>query len=131
MDKDLATYLNKDQAKNMAILGFFSNYRLADYFIEGNSMLLLGRSDHLWAHISSTSERELIALLDQYHKKTSYYFSVEDWMIPVILRYGTVDWMMTTNRYLFDKKINIDLPKPGISRIDKSYAAFLYEQSDY
>ncbi len=83
MDKELTALLKKDQARNMAILGFFSAYRLEEYFTEGNSMLLLGRSDQLWAHISSTSETDLNALLEQHHDKTKYYFSVEDWMIPV------------------------------------------------
>ncbi|MBK7031200.1 MAG: hypothetical protein IPH45_19230 [Bacteroidales bacterium] len=63
-----------------------------------------GKSDHLWAHISSSSESELSAILARNHEITSYYYSIEDWMIPLVLRYGSPDWIMTTDRYILESE---------------------------
>lgn len=131
MDNTLLSILNSNPNKNIAILGFFSSYPVKEYYIEDNSVLILGKSDHLWAHISSSSEIKLSSILTKYHMKTKYYFSVEDWMVPLILSHGTEDWIMTTNRFILDESIFTDLPKLDIVKIDKSYAAFMYNNSDY
>lgn len=131
MDKTLHAILSSNPTKNVAILGFFSSYPVEEYYIEGNSILIIGKSDHLWAHISSSSDIELSSLLSKCRGKTKYYFSVEDWMIPLILNDGTKDWIMTTNRFILEESIFIDSPKFDIIKIDKSYASFMYNNSDY
>lgn len=131
MDETLAKFLNKNQSQNIAIIGFFSNYPVESYYIEGNSSVILGRSDNLWMHISSSSVAELNSLLRKYNARTKFYFSVEDWMIPEILKYGTADWIMTTNRFILDDEVMIGKPKSEIVEIDKKYAGFIYNNSDY
>jgi len=131
MESTLISILNSNPTKNIAILGFFSNYPVKDYQIMDNSVLILGKSDHLWAHISSSSEIELSSLLAKYQMKTKYYYSIEDWMIPLILAHGTIDWIMTTNRFILEESIFTDLPKLEIIKINKSYAPFIYNNSDY
>ena len=131
MDKKLLSILNSNPVKNIAVLGFFSNYPVEEYYTEGDSVLILGKSDHLWAHILSSSESELSILLNKYHMKTKYYSSVEDWMIPMILSHGTADWVMATNRFILDSGVITDLPRSNIVRIDKSYASHIYNNSDY
>jgi len=131
MDSYLTSILNLNPIENIAILGFFSNYSIEDYFIENKSVLVFGRSDHFWAHISSSSADELSLLLSEYHSRTKYYFSVENWMIPLILKYGTSDWIMTTDRYILDPTIHINPPKVETIKIDNSFAPFIYKNSDY
>jgi ribosomal protein S18 acetylase RimI-like enzyme len=131
MDKVLSSILNTNPTKNIAIKGFFSNNPVEEYIIEGDSVIIFGRSDHLWAHIASSSAIELSSILAKYHKKTKYYFSVEDWMMPLILNHGTSDWIMTTNRYILDLDVQAHFQKSEIIQIDKSYAPFIYKKSDY
>ena len=131
MDSKLLSILNLNSKSNIAILGFFSNYPVENYYANGNSALILGRSDHLWAFISSSSEAELSALISKHHSKTKYYFSIEDWMIPLILKYGSVDWQMKTDRFVLEPNIQLNQPKSEIVKIDKSYASFMFENSDY
>ena len=131
MNKSLKSLLNENPKKHIATLGFFSNYPVLDYFVEGDSALVLGKSDHTWAHLSSSSESELLSLLQKHHHKTKYYYSVDDWMIPIILQFGDEDWRMTTNRFVLDEEVHTDHPKLKIVSIDKSYASFMYNQSDY
>ncbi len=131
MDNILKSFLNSNTNRNIAILGFFSNYPVKRYFIEKMSAIIFGESDHLWVHIASSSTSELSSLLSKHHKITKYYFSVEDWMIPLILKHGDTDWIMTTNRYLLDLNVDTDSPKSEIEKIDKSFVPFMFENSDY
>ena len=131
MNKALTSVLDSNLTNNITIFGFFSNYPLEEYYVENKSVLIFGKSDHLWAHISSSSETELSSLLAKYHTKTKYYFSVEDWMIPLILAHGTIDWIMRTDRFILEEGVFTDLPKLEMIKIDKSYASFIYNNSDY
>ena len=131
MGNVLKSVLDKDPEKNIAAFGFFTNYQVKDYFIEGSSVLAFGESDHLWAHLVSSDRDELSILLEKHHKKTKCYFSVEDWMIPLILKYGTIDWKMTTNRFILEENVNIKPPKIKVEKLNKSYASYVYKHSDY
>jgi len=131
MDSTLLSILNLNPRSNIALLGFFSNYPVVNYYVEGDSVLILGKSDHLWAHISSASEAELSELLAKFNSNTKYYFSVEDWMIPLILKYCIIEWQMKTDRYVLEPTIQVNQSNSEIVQIDKSYAGFMYENSDY
>lgn len=131
MDNKLISLLESDTLMNLAAIGFFENYAVEAYFTEGNSTIIFGKSDHLWTHISSSSEEELKILLDKYHEKTKYYFSVEDWMIPHILKFGDEDWRMTTNRYVLEQDFYTELPKRKVLSLDISYSDYIYDNSDY
>ncbi len=45
MDKVLKSILDRDPEKNIAALGFFTNYQVKDYFIESSSVLAFGKSE--------------------------------------------------------------------------------------
>jgi len=131
VERELKLKLDQNPSGNIAIMGFFSNYPVEDYFVEGNSAIIFGTSDHLWAHISSTSEKELKDLLNIHHSRSAYYFSIENWMIPLVLRYGKLDWIMTTHRYFLDDKASLKQPKNETVPITPSHSSFIYEHSDY
>lgn len=131
IDKTLKSIVETNPNQNISILGFFSNYPVEDYIIENNSALVLGKSEHLWTHIASSSATELSSLLARHNNKVKYYFSVEDWMIPLILAHGTEEWRMLTYRYILDPAIHTDFPNPKIIELNKSYANYIYEKSDY
>jgi 8-oxo-dGTP diphosphatase len=117
--------------KDLATIGFFKNYPVAEYFIEKNSALILGKSNELWAHVISSNADELSEILAKYHSKTRYFFSVEDWMIPLILSHGSADWILTTDRYILEESILLDLPEIPLVNIGKSFAPYIHKHSDY
>lgn len=131
MDKDLKELLVSDKRKNIAALGFFANYKADEILTEGNSAIIIGKSDNLWAHIISGSEVELTSLLKKVQGRVKYYYSVDDWMIPLILRNGSQDWIMSTNRFVLDE--NVIVPKPSIDSrtIDLDYANYILDNSEY
>ena len=131
MNNTLFSILNQDRQASIATSGFFSNYPVETYFIKNQSALILGKSDHLWAHIAGKNQDDIVYLLDKYHHKTNYFFSVEDWAIPLILRHGEADWIMTTDRYILEPSVRVAPSIPPPTQLDASYAAFIYHHSDY
>ncbi|MBN2280732.1 MAG: GNAT family N-acetyltransferase [Candidatus Marinimicrobia bacterium] len=129
--KNLQDIMNKEAGRNIAFRGFFDNNPVVDFDVIENSAIFWGNSDHLWAHLVAESPEELYKLLKSYHRKTPYYYSVEDWMIPIILKFGEAEWIMPTNRYI----LNADTPLPGPAQetegIDISQSEYLYINSDY
>lgn len=128
---DLILLLNSDPIKNISTLGFICNNPGFEYFIENNSALVLGKSDHLWAIVSSSSEKELAYLLEKHHHKTNFYYSVEDWMIPLIGKYGEVEWSMTTNRYILDADCAINQCKTKPERLLPAHSEYIFNNVDY
>ena len=128
---DLSLFLRKDIKNNIACIGFFLNYPVVDYYIKNDSAIIFGKSDHLWAHISSSSTNDLAKLLEEHHNRTNYYFSVEDWMVPLIQKHGKAEWIMTTNRYILNENSEIDSPTEKITSLDISHTNYIYENSEY
>ncbi len=117
--------------KDLATLGFFQNYPVKEYFTVGESALILGRSNELWAHLISSNAEELSDILAKHHTKTRYFFSVEDWMIPMILSHGSADWILTTDRYILEESTGIDLSNLPLVNIGESFAPYIHKHSDY
>lgn len=131
MDRKISGLLAQDAGRSLVINGFFAEYPVEDYFIEGRSAILFGMSDHLWAHIFSDSEKELAALLDKHHGLTKYYFSAEDWMIPLILKFGEADWIMSTRRFILDDNIAVTRTDNETGPVEKSRIPYIYANSEY
>lgn len=123
--------LNSDSIKNIASIGFFENYPMEAYFIKGNSAYILGTSDHLWAHIISSNKDELSSLLQKHHDKTKYFYSVEEWTLPLILQFGDEEWRMETNRYILQEKQTFPVADEVFITLSKDDASYIYSHSDY
>ena len=117
--------------KDLATIGFLKNYPVEEYFIEKSSALILGKSNELWAFLISSNADELSEILAKYHSKTKYFSSVEDWMIPLILKHGSADWILTTDRYILEESTVLDLPELPLVAIGISFAAYIHKHSDY
>lgn len=131
MTKQIIEILKSNFKQNIAAIGFFENFHLEKYFTKNNSILLYGASDHYWTHIASNSKSDLEFLLSENHNESKYFFSVEDWIIPVIKKYGNIDWQMDTKRFILPSHIEIKKPVSKLSKIDIKYASFIHENSDY
>lgn len=131
MKKELQQFLQKNPRKNIATIGFFNNFPVNKFYTDGNSAIIFGESDNYWAHLVSSSEKELEQLLAKHHLKTDYYFSVEGWMIPILLKFRDTDWIMTTNRYILANNISTQQATGQTVQIEPTYAVFIYKNSDY
>lgn len=67
----------------------------------------------------------------KHHNKTKCYFSAEDWMIPLIQKFGNIDWIMTTNRYILNEHFEIDPHKEKTTGLTSSFTSYIHKHSDY
>ncbi|HEX7714751.1 MAG TPA: GNAT family N-acetyltransferase [Bacillota bacterium] len=130
MDSNIIRLLSEEPVRNMAVLGFFKNYPLARSVQFGDSLVLLGESDHLWGYVSSQSECELTRLFEE-PVGTKFFASVEEWMKPVIAKNFEVEWELSTDRYLLPANHPIDPPPRMTCTLEVPFAEYIFDHSDY
>lgn len=131
MNIEIIHRLAEDPIRNMAVVGFFENYPLEKVFQVGDSFILLGKSDHLWAYVSSQNPDELTRLCEEYPISTKFFASVEEWMKPVIAKDSEVEWVLSTDRYLLPANHRIDPPSRMTCTLEISFAEYIFNHSDY
>ena len=127
----IKSLLQRNLPQTIATRGFFDNYPIHDFHIHANSAIILGKSDHMWAHLISSSKLELQHLLGHFYNKTKYYYSVEEWMIPHILEYGDSDWTMKTRRYILPDSVAVPNTKQKTSPLLIKEEHHIFNHSDY
>lgn len=60
-----------------------------------------------------------------------YYYSVEEWMLPLILSQGEEEWRMETRRYVMPADKTIEKPNVATQSLGPAYADYIYEYSHY
>lgn len=131
MHQNVKKLLQKDLYRNISILGFIENYPIEKIYRKNDSLIILGRSDHLWAYISSNNEEELKCLIHKYNYDTKYFASVEKWMRPIICQEHDLEWELVTDRYILPDDKSIDLPERKVIQLNLSHAEYIYNNSIY
>ncbi len=129
--QEIKERLSKDLYRNISMLGFIENNPVEEIYKEGETIVITGRSDHLWAYISSESKRELTSLINNYQIKADYYACLEDWMIPIIGEKRTVEWLLTTYRYILPENCECKPPQRKVRILTETEASYIFAQSDY
>lgn len=127
----LNNHLKEDKKKNISILGFIQNYPVNKILQEGNTFLILGESDCLWAYISSNNEKELKNIIKKFDYETKYFASLEEWMIPIVTKDKQIDWELNTYQYILPKHEKINSLSYSIKELDVSYAEYIYNNLNY
>lgn len=128
--RKIVEYLKEDKIKNCNILNFIEDYRIHSFIREGDSVLVKGTSDHDWIYFSSSSEDEFIKLLS-YTKNEQYFVVTDDWMIPLVVNDGKMDWKLSCVKLYFPDDALVSEPKHVVCKLSTSDAEYIYENSKY
>lgn len=131
MDTQIKKILDLDPLATLATRGFFTNYPIEDFIIKNDCAVILGRSDHLWIHCVGNDKSDLSELLQNFKYLTSYYYSLESWMLPLVLRNGQEDWRMETLRFCLDPTVVIPTPINKIVPLSPDFTSYVFEHSNY
>lgn len=93
--------------------------------------MVLGKSDKLWAYISSENKFELKKILNKFKFETKYFASLENWMVSVVTNNKDIDWKLKTYRYILPDNIDIETQTKLVKYLDKTYSNYIYEHSNY
>lgn len=130
MKDHLFRILNSDPNKYIASRGFFENYPIDEYLIQNDAALIKGCSDHEWVHIIASDAHELENLLIDKSFEMKYVFSIEDWMLPHIIKNRKLDWLFTTKRFIKESSEKSELSEDVID-VNPEHARWIYENSEY
>jgi len=126
----LKEYLKKDFLSNISIIGFIENNPITEVVEINNSYLIKGTSDVEWVYVVCSNENDLRTLLKK-SASTTYFASVEDWMIPVITEKRKIEWILTTMRYYLPDDVEVPENKLEVIPLTTDYIDFIISQSNY
>ena len=138
---EIINQLSKNRFKNISMIGVIENYGIESSMKYKDSLLITAATDHLWTYISSSSKKELIGLIKKFNYKTSYFASLENWMIPIIYDDRQIEWKLKTERLILadNTEINSSLKKKDykngeqieIKELISNDADYIFEHSHY
>ena len=62
---------------------------------------------------------------------SSYFYSVEEWMLPLILKNGEEEWHMETVRYMLDPDVPLPEPRNEIVPLSPDHTDHIFEHTNY
>lgn len=123
--------LNKDRIRNVNLVNFMEEYPIDRIHIEGNSVMVKGRSDQPWIYISSESEEELRLLLKHLEEEELYFAIIEDWMLPLIVKDQKLEWKLSCMKLYFPDETPLPENKFIILKLSSLDAEYIYRNSRY
>ncbi|HKL13520.1 MAG TPA: GNAT family N-acetyltransferase [Halanaerobiales bacterium] len=132
MEKEnLLKLLQKEPLTNMGIIGFVENNPIKAVYNQGDTYIILGDSDHLWAYLYGRKPNELKEMLNTIEVPTKYFANIEDWMLPILTDGREVEWKLNTRRYYFPENIEIKEPVHDVDNLNKKDIEVILKHSHY
>jgi 8-oxo-dGTP diphosphatase len=122
--------LKQDEIANISAIGFIENNPITQFIEINNSYLIKGTSDVEWAYVVCNNESDLSALLVK-SGSTTYFASVEDWMIPIITENRNAEWVLSTMRYYLPEDVQVPENKKEVVPLTMDHIGFIISQSNY
>lgn len=125
--------MTDQERKELNINGysFFMKSSPVKAFSKKKTEVLLGRSDHLWAYIFSTSPGELESLLSEVMDETLYFAAVEEWGYSLLKKKREAEWVLRTVRFLFPESGHVQPPDIPVEYLRPEDAEVVYAESSY
>ncbi len=127
---NLILQLKRDEITNISTIGFIENNPITEVVEINNSYLIKGTSDVEWVYVVCNNENDLRSLLDKSANNT-YFASVEDWMIPIIIENKKAEWILATMRYYLPNDVEVPESKKEVIQLTKDHIGFIISQSNY
>ena len=131
MNIEIKKILDLYPIASIATRGYYTNYPVKAYAVKNNCALIVGFTDQVWIHCLGRDKADMRALLKEYEGLSSYYYSVEEWVLPLILETGEEDWRMETLRYMLDDDMVLPAPKNKTVPLSAEDTDYIFEHTDY
>jgi len=129
--KELQRILDINPQATIATRGYYINYPVKGYIVKNDCALLFGFTDQLWIHCIGQDKNDLGELIDEYKGLSPYYYSVEEWMLPLILKNGEEEWRMETVRYMLDDDVAVPKAVNKIVPLTPDHTDYIFEHTNY
>ena len=123
--------LNLNPQATIATRGYYTNYPVKAFVLKNECALIIGYTDQMWIHCVGQDKEDLADLIKEYIGLSPYYYSIEDWVMPLILANGEEEWRMETDRYMLDPDIALPKPVNEIVPLTPDHTDYIFEHTDY
>ncbi len=131
MKADIKAILKQKPLQSLPVEGFFSNYPVKKQIMQGDFILLCGKSDYDWAYLCGDNPEGLFAVLDKFNFDTLYFANVEEWMLPVLTHSRKIEWKLSTHRYFLPDDMVLDPPEYLSKSLEPDMAGYIFNRSAY
>ena len=132
IDKDFVIEkLMNERTKNINMINFIKEYPVSDVLLEGDSVLIKGKSDENWVYISSSSKEELTRLRETLTNSDQFFAIMEDWMLPIVLKNRSMDWQLSCMKLYFPDDIVLPDNQCKIDELRVDEAQYIYDNYEY
>jgi GNAT superfamily N-acetyltransferase len=129
--QELQRILDLNPKASIATRGYYTNYPVKAYVVNNNCALIIGHTDHTWIHCVGQDKHDLAELIKEYVGLSCYYYSVEEWVLPLILANGEEEWRMETVRYMLDPNVLVPQPENEIVPLTPDHTDYIFEHTNY
>ncbi|MEJ2613988.1 MAG: GNAT family N-acetyltransferase [Ignavibacteriaceae bacterium] len=99
--------LERDKTNNISIINFIKNNRLLSVEIIGNSVLMRGKSDHVWIYISCNNEDELNMIKNKLTIDDVNFGAVDNWMVPILAEGKKILWDIPVRQFYLPNDVSL------------------------
>jgi 8-oxo-dGTP diphosphatase len=131
LSRELENLLDKNPKATIATRGYYTNYPVKAYVIRNDCALVIGHTDQTWVHCVGENKDDLRALLKDYVGLSNYYYSIEEWMLPLILEIGEEVWRFESVRYMLDDDVPVPEPQNEIVPLTPDQTDYIFDHTDY
>jgi len=131
INQELQHILDINPQATIATRGYYTNYPVKAYAIKNDCALIVGYTDQMWIHCVGQDKNDLGVLLNEYKGLSPYFYSVEEWMLPLILATGKEEWRMETMRYMLDPNVIVPEPMNEIVSLTPDHTSYVFEHTNY
>lgn len=123
--------LVKDKLNNISIINFIKNNLILSIDTAGNSVLVRGISDRKWIYISCPDKDELNVIKNKLNNDDNNFASIDEWMIPNIVKGKEIKWDLPAVRFYLPVDINLPSSQYKTSPLTEKDAGVVYKNSNY
>ena len=131
MNQQLQRILDLYPQATIATRGYYTNYPVKAYIIKNDCALIVGYTDQMWIHCVGQDKNDLRVLLNEYKGLSPYFYSVEEWMLPLILANREEEWRMETMRYMLDPDVTVPEPENEIVALTPEHTGYIFGHTNY
>ncbi len=130
--RHLLQILSADRVKNISLINFIRQYGFSTVDQIGDSFMVRGFSDRPWIFISSDNQVQFMELTSRLTPEDHNFASIEDWMLPFILKRGCPKWKLECLKlyYPVDSAFTKNMSHCVVN-IDENEAEFIFKHYEY
>ncbi len=130
--RHLLQILSANRVKNISLINFIRQYGFSTVDQIADSFIVRGFSDRPWIFFSSDNQVQFMELTRRLTPEDHNFASLEDWMLPFILKRGCPKWQLECLKLYYPENSTFTkINSHRVVNIDENEAEFIFKHYEY